>query len=111
VEVHWPDLARTDSPAEREFLYLVEAGGLPRPKVNVRLCGLKVDCYWPQYRLAVEIDGRQGHGTERQVARDHGRDLTLRTAGIAVRRYARAQVGSQGDAVLADLRHAIATLL
>ena len=111
VEVHWPDLARTDSPAEREFLFLVEAGGLPRPKVNVRLCGLKVDCYWPQYRLAVEIDGRQGHGTERQVARDHGRDLTLRTAGIAVRRYARAQVGSQGDAVLADLRHAIATLL
>jgi very-short-patch-repair endonuclease len=104
LAVHWPDLGRTDSPAEREFLSLVEAGGLPRPMVNVRLCGLKVDCYWPQYRLAVEIDGGQGHGTERQVARDHGRDLTLRAAGIAVRRYARAQVRNEGPLVLADLR-------
>jgi very-short-patch-repair endonuclease len=111
LEVHWPELARTDSPAEREFLFLVEAGGLPRPKVNVRLCGHKVDCYWPQYRLAVEIDGGQGHGTERQVARDHGRDMTLRTAGIAVRRYARRQVRWEGRSVLADLRHTIATLV
>lgn len=111
LEVHWPDLARTDSPAEREFLFLVEAGGLPRPEVNVRLCGLRVDCYWPQYRLAVEIDGSQGHGTERQIARDHGRDLRLRRAGIAVRRYARRQVRNEGPLVLADLRQALATLL
>ena len=111
LAIHWAELARTDSPTEREFLFLVEAGGLPRPKVNVRLCGLKVDCYWPEYRLAVEIDGAQGHGTDRQVARDHGRDLTLRTAGIAVRRYARAQVRDHGDVVLADLCRAIATLV
>jgi very-short-patch-repair endonuclease len=104
LKVHWPDLARTDSPAEREFLYLVEAGGLPRPQVNVRLCGFKVDCYWPQFRVAVEIDGGQGHGTERQVARDHGRDLKLRSVGIVVRRYSRAQVRQDGELVLADLR-------
>jgi very-short-patch-repair endonuclease len=104
LAIHWPDLSRTDSPAEREFLFLIEAGGLPRPQVNVRLCGLKVDCYWPQHKLVVEIDGAQGHGTERQVTRDHGRDLTLRRAGIVVRRYARAQVRNDGPAVLADLR-------
>ena len=104
LAVHWPDLARTDSPVEREFLFLVEAGGLPRPKVNVRVCGFKVDCFWPEQRVAVELDGGQGHGTERQVTRDHARDLTLRTAGIAVRRYARAQVRKEGPLVLADLR-------
>jgi very-short-patch-repair endonuclease len=111
LAVHWPDLARTDSPLEREFLFLVETGELPRPQVNVKVCGFKVDCFWPQHKLAVELDGGQGHGTDRQVARDHGRDLTLRAAGIVVRRYARRQVRWEGDRVLADLRHTIATLV
>jgi very-short-patch-repair endonuclease len=106
LAVHWPDLARTQSPPEREVLFLIEAAGLPRPQVNVRICGLKVDAYWPEYKVAVEIDGGQGHGTERQVARDHGRDLTLRSAGIVVRRYARHQVRWEGPRVLADLRAA-----
>jgi very-short-patch-repair endonuclease len=106
LAVHWPDLARTQSPPERKFLFLIEAGGLPRPNVNVRICGLKVDAYWPEYGVAVEIDGAQGHGTDRQVARDHGRDLTLRTAGIVVRRYARRQIRWEGPRVLADLRAA-----
>lgn len=111
IEIHWPDLARTRSRLERAFLFLVESGGLPRPQVNVKLCGLKVDCFWPQYNLAVELDGARGHSTERQVARDHGRDLTLRNAGITVRRYAEVQVYTLGDAVLADLSATIATLL
>ena len=106
LAVHWPDLARTDSPGEREFLFLIEAGGLPRPKVNASPCGFRVDCFWPEYGVAVELDGGKGHGTERQVARDHGRDLTLRTAGIVVRRYARRQVKRKGPRVLADLRAA-----
>lgn len=104
LDLHWPDLARTDSPLEREFLLLIEAGGLPRPQVNVRVCGFKVDAYWPEHKVAVELDGGQGHGTERQVTRDHGRDLTLRSAGIIVRRYARRQVRWEGARVLADLR-------
>jgi very-short-patch-repair endonuclease len=111
LAVHWPELARTDSPLERAFLFLVEAGGLPRPQINVRLCGFKVDCFWPQYNLAVELDGNQGHSTERQVGRDHGRDLALRSSGITVRRYAAVQIYTLGDAVLADLGATIATLL
>lgn len=106
LALHWPDLARTDSPLEREFLFLIESGGLPRPKVNLKVCGLKVDCFWPEQKVAVELDGGQGHGTERQVTRDHGRDLTLRDAGIVVRRYARRQVRWEGPRVLADLRAA-----
>jgi very-short-patch-repair endonuclease len=104
LEVHWPDLARTRSKLERDFLFLLEAGGLPRPKVNARVCGLTVDFFWPEHMLAVELDGPQGHGTERQVSRDHGRDLTLRAADIVVRRYGPRQVYAERALVLADLR-------
>jgi very-short-patch-repair endonuclease len=113
LAVHWPDLARTRSRLERAFLFLCEAGDFSRPQVNVRVCGFTIDCFWPQERVAVELDGGKGHGTERQVARDHGRDLKLREARIVVRRYAEAQVYRQGERVLADLREAmaLATLL
>lgn len=103
LKVHWPDLARTRSRLERAFLFLVEAGGLPRPQVNVKVCGVTVDCYWPEQRVAVELDGGRGHNTERQVSRDHGRDLDLRAAGITVRRYAEIQVLHHGRLVLDDL--------
>jgi hypothetical protein len=108
IEIHNPDLARAKSPVERDFLALCEESGIPPPLVNVRLCGFKVDCYWPEQRLVVELDGEKGHSTERQVARDHGRDLTLRSAGIAVRRYARRQMSRQRKHVVADLRVALA---
>ena len=107
IDSHWPELARTRSRVERAFLFLCEEGGLPRPLVNEKLHGLTVDVYWPQYRLVVELDGARGHGTERQVARDHGRDLILRQNRIIVRRYAEPQVLSDGGAVLADLLEAI----
>jgi hypothetical protein len=103
IEIHNPDLARTNSPVEREFLALCEENGIPRPLVNVRVCGFKVDCYWSSHRLVVELDGGKGHSTERQVARDHGRDLKLRSARIAVRRYARRQIAQQRELVLEDL--------
>jgi hypothetical protein len=109
IEIHWPELAHTRSPTERAFLFLVEEGGFPRPLVNRRVHGVRVDVYWPQYRLAVELDGGQGHNTERQVNRDHGRDLKLRAHGETVRRYSRPQVLQHGPAVLADLSAAITT--
>jgi very-short-patch-repair endonuclease len=103
LDHHWPELARTRSRVERAFLFLCEEAGLPRPQVNAKLFGLTVDIYWPEYRLVVELDGAKGHSTERQVARDHGRDLILRRHGIRVRRYAEAQVLLQGEMVRADL--------
>jgi very-short-patch-repair endonuclease len=108
IDTHWPELARTRSRTERAFLFLCERGGLPRPQVNVHLYGIRVDVYWPEYRLAVELDGGRGHSTERQVNRDHSRDLRLRSKGETVRRYSEPQVLHRGEAVLADVRAAIA---
>jgi very-short-patch-repair endonuclease len=42
-----------------------------------------------------------------RVSRDHGRDLTLRAAGIGVRRYARRQIRQRRKLVVADLRAAL----
>jgi very-short-patch-repair endonuclease len=107
LAIHWPELALTRSRAERAFLLLCEEAGLPRPQVNVKVHGMRVDAYWPDHRLVVEIDGIQGHSTERQLRRDHARDLTLRSKGETVRRYTEPQILIQGDAVLADLLEAL----
>lgn len=107
IDTHWPELARTRSRLERAFLFLCEEGSLPRPLVNRHVHGIRVDVYWPEYRLVVELDGGRGHGTERQVGRDHDRDLKLRAHGETVRRYSEPQVLHHGDAVLADLRSAM----
>lgn len=107
IAIHNPDLARTRSRLERAFVALCERGGVPRPLVNVRVCGFTVDFYWPEHGVVVELDGGRGHSTERQVARDHGRDLKLRAKGIVVRRYAEVQVDQQGELVLVDLLAAL----
>jgi very-short-patch-repair endonuclease len=108
TDTHWPELARTRSHLERTFLFLCEQGGLPRPWVNRHVHGIRVDVYWPQYRLVVELDGTRGHRTQRQVNRDHSRDLELRAHGETVRRYSDPQVRYHGEAVLADVLAAIA---
>ncbi len=107
IDTHWPELALTRSRVERAFLFLCEEGGLPRPHINAKVHGIRVDVYWPQWRLVVELDGGRGHSTERQVSRDHSRDLKLRAHGETVRRYAEPQVLHRRQAVLADLHTAI----
>ena len=50
--------------AERRFLALCEQTDLPRPQ-RVTVAGYELDFYWPDARLAVEIDGRAFHRTRR----------------------------------------------
>jgi hypothetical protein len=53
----------TRSRLERRFLRLVTDAGLRVPQLNVTLAGFRVDAYWPQWQLAVELDGRGYHWT------------------------------------------------
>jgi hypothetical protein len=108
LAAHLPQLARTLSPLEDEFLLLCERAAVPRPEVNVRIAGLTVDCLWREARLIVELDGRAAHGSHSAMERDRRRDLRLRAEGYAVLRYTWAQVTRQSDAVLRDLRAALA---
>jgi very-short-patch-repair endonuclease len=100
---HTPELARTKSALERAFHALCRRGEIPAYEVNSWVCGFKVDAFWPELGVVVELDGVQGHATPAQLRRDHRRDLILRAAGYVVVRYSYDQVMYEADAVLADL--------
>jgi hypothetical protein len=105
-----PHLARTKrtrSDLELLFLRLCDAHGLPRPLVNHRVHGHRIDFYWPDHRLAVETDSWEYHRGSVAFEDDHERDLELRGHGIATRRYTAEQLEAAPDAVIADLRQAL----
>lgn len=107
LALHDARLALTDSELERDMYALAEKAGVPRPLINVKPCGFRVDAYWPHEGVVVEVDGYQGHHTPAQLSRDHGRDLKLRDALIIPLRYAASQIRTQAPEVVADLRAAI----
>jgi hypothetical protein len=107
--LHTPRLARTLSALEERFLALCEDHGIPLPEVNVTVAGLMVDALWRDRMLVVELDGARAHATPAAMQRDRDRDLTLRAAGYEVRRYTWQQVTEQPEAVVADLRPALAS--
>ena len=107
LQVHQPELARTNSLFEVEFLEFCERWKVPVPNFNVPLHGIKVDTYWPAAKLVVELDGYDNHRSRAQLHNDESNDLNLRSHGFTVRRYARTQLGVQGrqirDEILAQL--------
>jgi very-short-patch-repair endonuclease len=105
---HLPELAATDSELEVAFLLLVERAGLPIPRVNVRIEGLKVDALWPEQRLIVELDGHATHANPVANEEDRRRELILRSAGYRIVRYTWQQIHRRPDEVVADLRRALA---
>lgn len=107
IDRHRPELAYTRSEFERRFIELCEWGRLPIPKFNVRVCGSTVDALWRKERVIIELDGKRGHGTPAQIARDHERDLRLRAAGFTVLRYTWGQIKRRRQMIVADLRRAL----
>jgi hypothetical protein len=101
---HLDRVKRTRSDLELLFLGLCDRHGLPRPLVNHRVHGYRVDFYWPEQRLAVETDSWDYHRGSVAFADDHDRDLALRAHGITIRRYTGDQLEVASDAVAADLR-------
>jgi hypothetical protein len=101
---HLDRVKRTRSDLELLFLGLCDRHGLPRPLVNHRLHGYRVDFYWPEQRLVVETDSWDYHRGSVAFEDDHDRDLELRAKGITVRRYTGDQLEAASDAVVADLR-------
>jgi hypothetical protein len=64
---------------EREFDEELENHpDIPRPQRNVILLGRwEADCYWPEHRLVVELDGRPYHIAIREIEKDKYRDGQL----------------------------------
>ena len=72
---------------------LLERHGLPRPRTNVDHRGDKVDCYWPQHDLVVELLSYRFHASrqafEADVARRRRSNHVAYTYGDIVERGAR----------------------
>jgi hypothetical protein len=104
---HLSAVKRTRSDLELLFLHFCDDQGLPRPLVNRRAHGHRIDFYWPEQRLAVETDSWEYHRGSVAFEDDHDRDLELRAHGITTRRYTGDQLEAAPDAVAADLRETL----
>lgn len=95
------------SEAEEELTRLIAAAGLPGPRRNVRAQGHELDCFWPDLRLNVEMDGYRWHSTRARLNRDRERDAELTARGIRVLRISYDQL-ERPERVVAHLAAAIA---
>jgi hypothetical protein len=98
----------TRNDLEERFLSLIDAAGLPRPRLNADLAVrgrfFEADCLWAEQRLIVELDGRATHGTRRAFEKDRERDRILLAEGWRVMRVTWRQLRHDPKEIVADLR-------
>jgi hypothetical protein len=95
----------TRSVLEDRFLPLLRRHGLPTPLINVHVAGHRVDAYFPDHRLVVELDGWGSHRTKHAFVNDRRRDFEiLAETGIPTVRLASEDVV---DAVIPQLLKAL----
>ncbi len=82
------DFRPVESGLEAAFLELLVSGGLPVPERQVDLGGTgwvgRVDFYFRDARLVVEVDSERFHTAALDAAADRSRDAALRAAGFEV---------------------------
>jgi very-short-patch-repair endonuclease len=105
---HEPRLARTKSELERLFIAVCERHAVPMPEINFLIGRMTVDAVWPAQRLAVELDGQQGHRSRAQLTRDHRRAAVCRAHGFAHARYSEDQLEQEPGLVAADVLRQLA---
>ncbi|MDE3131801.1 MAG: type IV toxin-antitoxin system AbiEi family antitoxin domain-containing protein [Acidobacteriota bacterium] len=96
------------SELERAFRRLLKRHGLPRPLINVRVGGERVDAYFPDHQLIVELDGREvTHADDWRPAFEGDRarmvNVMLRT-GIPTIRFTWDQITRLDDQTADKLR-------
>jgi len=92
---------RTDSDLELALLNIVRKARLPLPETQVRMeCG-RVDFYWPELGLVVEVDHSKYHRTPLQQAADRRRDQVHLAKGRIPMRFSEADVDEPARVVRA----------
>jgi very-short-patch-repair endonuclease len=96
---------------EEAFLALLDAYGLPRPRMNADLAVrgrfFEIDALWERERFAVELDSRSVHGTKKRFETDRQRDRILVAEGWKTMRVTWQQLQEEPAAIAADLRLAL----
>ena len=94
---------------ERRFKKLLEATtDIPTPLFNAAVEGEtgthEVDAFWPEPRLAVQLDGFEFHRTRRDRERDATSDADLELVGHRVMRLTWDDVTVHGERTLRRIR-------
>jgi very-short-patch-repair endonuclease len=96
---------------EEAFLALIDAYGLPRPRMNADLSlrgrFIEVDALWERHRFAVELDSRGVHGTKKRFESDRHRDRILVAEGWRTMRVTWMQLRDEPAEIAADLKLAL----
>jgi very-short-patch-repair endonuclease len=92
------------SDLERAFDRLIKDTDIPPPERNVYIGGWEIDCYWPEFKLVVELDGRNYHSSLADMERDRKKDADLLKLGIGTFRITDLRFELEPDQILADLR-------
>lgn len=96
---------------EEAFLALVDAYGLPRPRMNADLAlrgrFFEIDALWERERVALELDSRSVHATPKNFESDRLRDRILIAEGWRTMRVTWRQLQEEPQAIAADLHLAL----
>jgi very-short-patch-repair endonuclease len=96
---------------EEAFLALVDAHGLPRPRMNADLAVrgrfFEIDALWEKERVAAELDSRGVHETPKKFESDRQRDRILVAEGWRTMRVTWWQLQDEPEEIVADLRLAL----
>jgi very-short-patch-repair endonuclease len=90
---------------ERTFLRLIRKANLPKPEINVWLHNHEVDFLWRDWKLIVELDGREFHLTPTAFENDRRRDIDLQRLGYTVLRITHRRLKDEPAAVIRELRY------
>ena len=86
----------TGSPAAEKLLGLIRDAGLPEPRLEVWVLDYRLDFYWPELGLAVEVDAYGTHGSPARFEADRRRDARLLAEkGIVVIRITKLTIGER----------------
>ena len=92
------------SELERDFdEFLAGHPEIPPPQRNIHIDGWEIDCYWPQHRLAVELDGRPYHIAIKDIEKDKYKDAKLLIIGIRTMRITDTRFNHDPAGVYEDL--------
>ncbi|MGN6558389.1 MAG: hypothetical protein ACTHLH_10320, partial [Solirubrobacterales bacterium] len=104
-----PGITRNDF--EEAFLALIDAYGLPRPRMNADLAlrgrFFEIDALWEHERVAAELDSRSIHGTRKKFESDRQRDRILVAEGWRTMRITWQQLQEEPGAIAQDLKLAL----
>jgi very-short-patch-repair endonuclease len=83
--------------------WLLDHPEIPEPQRNVYIGSWEIDCWWPEQRVVLELDGRSYHTAVQEMERDRLKDTKLQIMGIKPMRVTGDRWDSDRAGVHADL--------